>query len=110
MTYCRKIRIYPNNIQKKYFETFFGATRYIYNKTIELKRKNPEEKSLQLSKIRPFIIKSNKDLVDTDEEYWLKEIPYDTRQLALKNALSSIKSSLALLKENYIKNFKHKFK
>ena len=110
MTYCRKIRIYPNNIQKKYFETFFGATRYIYNKTIEWKRKNPEEKSLQLSKIRPFIIKSNKDLEDTDEEYWLKEIPYDTRQLALKNALSSIKSSLALLKENYIKNFKHKFK
>ena len=39
ITYCRKIRIYPSTKQKEYFETFFGASRYIYNKTIDWKKK-----------------------------------------------------------------------
>ena len=110
ITYCRKIRIYPSAKQKEYFETFFGASRYIYNKTIDWKKKNKEEKSLSLSKIRPYIIKSNKDLDNNYNEAWLKNIPYDTRQLSLKNALSSIKSSIALLKNNHIQYFSHKFK
>jgi len=49
ITYCRKIRIYPSVKQKEYFETFFGASRYIYNKTIDWKKKNKEKKSLSLS-------------------------------------------------------------
>ena len=110
ITYCRKIRIYPSTKQKEYFETFFGASRYIYNKTIDWKKKNNDEKSLSLSKIRPYIITSNKDLDDNHNEAWLKNIPYDTRQLSLKNALSSIKSSMSLLKNKSIKFFNHKFK
>ena len=110
MTYCRKIRIYPTTKQKEYFETFFGAYRYIYNKTIEWKKNNKDQKSLIFHKIRPHIIIANKDLDDNHKEAWLKNIPYDTRQLSLKNALSSIKSSIQLLKNKNIQYFNHKFK
>jgi len=110
MTYSRKIRIYPTAKQKEYFETFFGASRYIYNKTIEWKKNNKDQKSLIFHKIRPHIITANKDLDDNHKETWLKNIPYDTRQLSLKNALSSIKSSIQLLKNKNIQYFNHKFK
>ena len=98
--YSRKIRFYPTTFQKKYFEIFFGCNRYLYNKTIHLFQNNPIGKplSLSLQNIRPLIMKNNKDIDKNDNESWLKDIPYDTRQLAIKNALSSIKSSLQLFK------------
>ena len=39
----------------------------------------------------------------------MKEVPYDTRQLAVKAFTSSLKASLALLKKKHIANFEHKF-
>jgi len=114
MIYTRKIRFYPTPFQKKEFEKFFGASRYLYNKTISLfQNKNQEQNkkfSLSLANIRPLVMKNNKDLNNDDPEFWLKDIPYDTRQLSIKNAISSIKSSLELLKNKKIKYFKHNFK
>ena len=111
ITYSRKIRFYPTIAQKEIFKTFFGASRYLYNKTIDsFKNKKDESFSLSLSKTRSKIMKNNKDITDDDPELWLKDIPYDTRQLAIKNALSSIKSSFELLKNKKIKYFNHKYK
>ena len=31
---CRKIRIFPTNVQKKYFHKCFGTSRYIYNTAV----------------------------------------------------------------------------
>jgi len=99
ITYSRKIRFYPTIAQKEIFKKIFGASRYLYNKTINsFKNKKDESFSLSLSKTRNKIMKNNKDITDDDPELWLKDIPYDTRQLAIKNALSSIKSSFELLK------------
>lgn len=110
--YSRKIRIYPTQIQINLFNKCFGATRYLYNKTISL-YKNRDKKnplSLSLSNIRPMVMKNNNEIEDDDKECWLKDIPYDTRQLSIKNAISSIQSSLELLKNKRIKFFNHKFK
>lgn len=110
--YTRKIRFYPTKQQLNFFRSFFGATRYLYNKTIDLYKNRDKKKpfSFNLSNIRPLVMKNNNELTENDSEYWLKNIPYDTRQLAIKSALSSIKSSLELLKNKRIKFFKHKFK
>jgi len=99
MIYSRKIRFYPTSEQKKHFNKFFGASRYLYNKTISLfnNKEINQKLSLSLPKIRPLVMKNNKDIKDDDIEAWLKDIPYDTRQLSIKNALSSLKSSFELL-------------
>ena len=110
--YTRKIRFYPTNKQIDIFKNYFGTTRYLYNKTIDLYKTRDRTKpfSLTLPNVRPLIMKNNSDFNDNDPEIWLKNIPYDTRQLAIKSALSSIKSSLELLKNGHIKKFEHKFK
>ncbi len=110
--YCRKIRFYPTEKQVDFLNQFFGSHRYLYNKTISYfnNKKENDEFSCNLAHMRPKIMKNNKDIKDDDPEKWLKEIPYDTRQLSIKNALSSIKSSFELLKKGIIKKFKHKYK
>lgn len=51
---------------------------------------------------------SNKDL--TDDNIWLKEIPYDTRQLAIKELVGAYKSCFASSKKGLIKKFNIQFK
>ena len=110
--YSRKIRIYPTLEQKIFFEKCFGANRYIYNKTIHYfnNLNENEKKSYSLSKVRPLIMKNNKDLQDDDPECWLKSIPYDTRQLSIKSAISGIKGCFEQIKKGLIKKFNLSFK
>ena len=112
ITYCRKIRIYPCKEQRSYFEKCFGATRYLYNKTIHYFNNLPEGKkmSCSLAKIRPLIMKNNSQLLPNDSEYWMTEIPYDTRQLAIKSALSGVKGCFEQIKKKLIDKFKMSFK
>lgn len=110
ITYSRKIRFYPTSQQKKLFNTYFGATRYLYNKTVTLYQK--EKFPLSLISARPLIMKNNKDMNKSDLEYWLTTIPYDTRQLAIKATCASIKTGFTQLKNGTINKFniKHKKK
>lgn len=57
---------------------------------------------------RNKIIKSEADL--PENEKWLADIPYDTRQLVIKNALGGIKSALTNLKNGNITHFDMRFK
>lgn len=108
ITYSRKIRFYPNKEQKKKLNSYFGATRYIFNKTVNLykERKFP----LSLISARHLIMKNNKELEETDSEYWMSSIPYDTRQLAIKAAISSLKTGFTQLQNGTIKKFQIKNK
>lgn len=166
ITRARKIRIFPTTKQKSFFKKCFGATRFIYNKTLDAiknissteKRrfKNMAKKScihivrkkqtklnggsktknvsvqccnklstkyycskhkkckpkyevtLNFQYWRNLIIKKNSEIPKT--EYWLKEIPYDTRQLVVKNVLSNYKSAISNRVNVNIKKIDIKFK
>ena len=45
-----------------------------------------------------------------EEDLWLGNIPYDTRQLVIKNAMGGIKSALTKVKKGDIKGFDLKYK
>jgi len=108
-TYARKVRIFPDKQQKALFQKCFGTHRYIYNKTLETIQKQDKLK-LSFYYLRSQVMKSDKLMEKTnDPELWLSDIPYDTRQLAIKNCISSFKSSLALKKNGKVKQFNHKF-
>ena len=150
----KKIRIYPNESQKRFFNKCFGTTRYIYNKVVEFVNKKYEEATkkaneqsklgcvfknkkdvqcckeiiedtkyfckthkksklkydfkLNLPYLRNEVLTNNKDL--TEDFMWLKEIPYDTRQLAIKDFIGAYKSALTNLRNGNIKSFNLSYK
>lgn len=63
---------------------------------------------LTLPKLRPLVMKSDKDL--DENELWQKEIPYDTRQLVLKDLIGNYKSCITNKKRGHIDKFELGFK
>jgi transposase len=145
MISTQKIRIYPDQDQKKFFNKCFGAHRYFYNKAVaEIKtvyetRKTelqnhttcvqpdctqPKEPGKfccishqdaaipwnlknSLPDIRTKILVNNKNL--TPDIEWQREIPFDTRQLAIKQAVNANSSCVASIRNGTIQHFDLKF-
>lgn len=63
---------------------------------------------LSIAKLRPLLMKSDEDL--TKEEEWLKEIPYDTRQLVIRALIGNIKAALENKKRGNITHFSMGYK
>jgi len=102
----QKLRIYPNKQQKSLFTKCLNGHRYFYNKANEYIKKIG--KIIRLPSLRKEVLKSDKDL--EEKELWQSEIPYDTRQLAINQLITSYKSSLTLKQLGYIeKGFDVKF-
>ena len=66
------------------------------------------ELPLSLPTLRPLVMKSDKDL--NEDESWQKEIPYDTRQLVLKDLIGNFKSCITNKKQGNIDKFQVGFK
>ena len=101
--YCRKVRFYPTKKHKVLIENCFGATRYLVNKA--LKEIN-DKKITNITNhyyVRNHLKYQNKYL--TEEEKWLKDIPYDTRDGAIKQLCSNFSSAFTQLKNKQIKKF-----
>lgn len=107
----RKMRIYPNKQQKQLFDKSINCHRYFYNKgnayLKEVYGTDDFKKSLSFITLRKKVLKSDSELLP--EEMWQKDVPYDTRQLALKQLVTSYKTSLALKKKGFIKSFDIKY-
>lgn len=107
----RKFKFYPNKKQKDLIDKCMGTTRLFYNNAVGYindKFKKGEKVSITLPKIRPAVMKSDEQLEGTGEA-WQIAIPYDVRQLAIKEAVIAFKSSIGRNKIDG-KPFKVKFK
>ena len=63
---------------------------------------------LSLPTLRPLVMKNDDDL--NEDEQWQKEIPYDTRQLVLKDLIGNYKSCITNKKRGHIDKFELGFK
>lgn len=113
----RKIRIYPNIKQKKLFKKCFDAHRYFYNKAIEQIRENEniedkaeKKRANEFNSVRNNVVINNTDLSEEDNNLWMEEIPYDTRQLAVKAVISARTAAFSNLKNGNITHFNMKFR
>lgn len=106
--YCRKIRFYPTFKHKILLEKCFGATRFLINQALENIKSNKIEKVTNVISIRNTLKYQDKYL--TDDNLWLKEIPYDTRDGAIRQMCSNFKAAFTHLKKGIITSFKMKFK
>jgi putative transposase len=115
ITFTRKIRFYPSQEQKVLFNKCLGASRFFYNRTVDYINKKSKKQGglkgcLNFQRIRRAISKPDKELTENDPMFWQKDIPYDTRDQAVKDACTAFKTSLALLKANHIKKFQVNFR
>jgi len=63
-----------------------------------------------LSKMRRFIMDTDEDAKEDPSKAWQLETPYDTRDMAIKEALSAYKSAIANFKNGNIKTFRLGYK
>ena len=88
----RKIRIFPTKNQKSLFKKCIYVSRYFYNKTIDYIKNNPKEK-VNFIDIRKKVLTPDRDL--KEDEFWQKQVPYDTRQLSIKEAITNYKTNFS---------------
>jgi len=142
----RKIRFYPTQNQKLYFNKCFFTHRYFYNKAIEeinrrfesrkkefqesktcvhCKKEKSEENSftcdshsnkslpwklnITLPSLRKTVMKSNSELIGS-RDVWQSDIPFDTRGLAINDAVSMYLSATSNMKNGNIRTFRLKYK
>lgn len=79
----KRIRIYPNQNQKKLLKHWFGVSRYVFNQTVAY-LKQPETKA-NWKAIKTSIIQSLPD--------WAKEVPYQIKSISIRDACIAIQNA-----------------
>ena len=104
-----KIRIYPSPKMKSLLRQCCGASRYFFNQTNAfLKKQRTKKPFLNLITMRKIIMKSDKDL--DESERWQAIVPYDTRQLAIKECITCYKSNETKMKKKLINHYNVNYK
>ena len=65
---------------------------------------------LNLARIRNHVLVPDSKLTDDHPDRWLKDVPYDTRQLAIKELVTAWKSALTNKRRGHIRTFDIGFK
>lgn len=109
--FCRKIRFYPNQEQTGLLNKCLGASRYFFNQAVGyINEHGVGNGILNLKKLRPLILESDDSLGEGHPMHWQKEVPYDTRQEAISDAITAFKSCLTKKMTGQIQQFEVKYR
>lgn len=106
--YSRKTRFYPSDELKELLEKCFGASRYLVNQALEELRDGNLKIGNSGITMRKLLKYQDKHL--GEHNAWLKEIPYDTRDNAIRQLASNLKTALTQIKNKTITSFSMRFK
>lgn len=116
--FCNKAVAEINSRYENRKKEFTESETYIHCKKVKMENSFVCEKhqnkpiswklNINLPSIRNSVMKNDTELVSKKEQ-WQAEIPYDTRQLAIKDAISAYDSCVSNLKNGNIQHFKLKY-
>ncbi len=89
VTRSRKIRVYPTHEQKNVLNSWFGASRFAYNKTVEF-LKHPDTKA-QWKSIKTDLLH--------DMPEWSKEVPYQIKSVAIRDCCQAVSAAKKKFKQ-----------
>ena len=93
-TKSRKIRIYPDQSQKAVLRQWLGTARFVYNKTVEyLKQKGTKA---DWKKIKTSLL--------SGLPLWAKEVPFQIKSIAIRDACLAVKAAKKRFRETGIFN------
>ena len=98
---ARKIRIYPNQHQKKVFKEWFGVRRFVYNKVLSA-IENDKEKINFMSLRNKHVTLKNNDSIQPFEV----NVPKDIRAGAIRDLVKNYNTAFSLLKKKQVSHFK----
>jgi len=87
----RKIKIFPNKYEKNKLKQWFGIYRYIYNQSVSFNNENKINIKDTLSTLRNKFVKDNNYI---SEKTWVKKLPADTRDYAVKEFKTNLSTNL----------------
>jgi putative transposase len=90
-TVAQKIRLYPTAVQKKIFRSWLGASRFVYNKTVEMLN-GPKE-----TRATHWMAAAKQILPELPE--WAKEIPYQVKKIAVEDAFKAFSNGVKKYKK-----------
>ena len=85
----RKIRVYPTQEQKKILSNWFGASRFAYNKTVELLKQTNTK--AQWKSIKTGLLH--------DMPEWSKEVPYQIKSIAIRDCCQAVSNAKKKFKQ-----------
>ena len=101
----RKIKIYPNKIQRTILNKWFGTTRYLYNHVLH-KHLNDNENISSFQTLRnKFVTAKNNNIPE-----WQLETPKEVRTETLRDLSKAYKINLTNLKNKNISHFNFSYR
>lgn len=111
--YCQKLRIYPNKKQLEIFNKFLGASRFFYNISVARIEQELHKNNYSIFNkgiLRNLVMKIDKNISSDDPMIWQKEIPFQTKNEAINEAIIAYKAAFTNLRNKNINHFKVGFR
>ena len=105
-TRVRKIRMYPTKAQASVLRQWMGTTRFIYNRTLNFIRENPDISSNFYSLKEMFVNNPDRSVVNE----WELSTPSEVRRYAIKDLMTARAAAFTNLKKGNIAKFKLNFR
>lgn len=105
---AEKVLLKPTTAQRKVLNKWFGVSRFVYNQALAEVRKSST--NLNKKRLRELFVKGCSALLSNRGSQWLREVPFEVRDEAVRDLLANYKTNLAKRAKDSSHTFTIQFK